>query len=141
MADKIKKIVLAYSGGLDTSIIIPWLKEHYDGAEIVGICTNVGQDEDFDTMEERALASGASKLYIRDVREEFVTDYLFPMLRAARSTRASTCSAPPSRVRCRRSTRSRSRSKRAPTRSRTDARARATTRSASSSPTRRSRRT
>ncbi|MFW6288220.1 MAG: argininosuccinate synthase [Spirochaetota bacterium] len=82
MADKIKKIVLAYSGGLDTSIIIPWLKEHYDGAEIVGICTNVGQDEDFDTMEERALASGASKLYIRDVREEFVTDYLFPMLRA-----------------------------------------------------------
>jgi argininosuccinate synthase len=82
MADKIKKIGLAYSGGLDTSIIIPWLKENYDGAEIVGICTNVGQDEDFDTMEERALAAGASKLYIRDVRDEFVTDYLFPMLRA-----------------------------------------------------------
>ena len=82
MSDKIRKIVLAYSGGLDTSIIIPWLKEHYDGAEIVGICTNVGQDEDFDRMEEKALASGASKLYIRDVREEFVTDYLFPMLRA-----------------------------------------------------------
>ena len=82
MSDKIKKIVLAYSGGLDTSIIIPWLKEHYDGAEIVGICTNVGQDEDFDNMEAKALASGASKLYIRDVREEFVTDYLFPMLRA-----------------------------------------------------------
>ncbi len=82
MADKIKKIVLAYSGGLDTSIIIPWLKEHYDGAEIVGICTNVGQDEDFENMEAKALASGASKLYIRDVREEFVSDYLFPMLRA-----------------------------------------------------------
>jgi argininosuccinate synthase len=82
MSDKIKKIVLAYSGGLDTSIIIPWLKENYDGAEVVGICTNVGQDEDFENMEAKALASGASKLYIRDVREEFVTDYLFPMLRA-----------------------------------------------------------
>lgn len=82
MANAIKKIVLAYSGGLDTSIIIPWLKEHYDGAEVVGICTNVGQDEDFGDMEARAKASGASKLYIRDVREEFVTDYLFPMLRA-----------------------------------------------------------
>ena len=82
MADEIRKIVLAYSGGLDTSIIIPWLKENYNGAEVVGVCTNVGQDEDFDSMEERALASGASKLYIRDIREEFVTDYLFPMLRA-----------------------------------------------------------
>ncbi len=82
MAEDIKKIVLAYSGGLDTSIIIPWLKEHYGGAEIVGICTNVGQDEDFTAMEERAIASGASKLHVRDVREEFVTDYLFPMLRA-----------------------------------------------------------
>jgi argininosuccinate synthase len=82
MSQDIRKIVLAYSGGLDTSIIIPWLKEHYGGAEVVGICTNVGQDEDFAEMEERALASGASKLYVRDVREEFVTDYLFPMLRA-----------------------------------------------------------
>jgi argininosuccinate synthase len=79
---EIKKIVLAYSGGLDTSIIIPWLKEHYGGAEVVGVCTNVGQDDDFDDMEERAIASGASKLYVRDVREEFVTDFLFPMLRA-----------------------------------------------------------
>jgi argininosuccinate synthase len=82
MSEQIRKIVLAYSGGLDTSIIIPWLKENYDGAEVIGVCTNVGQDEDFDSMEERALASGASKLYIRDIREEFVTDYLFPMLRA-----------------------------------------------------------
>lgn len=84
MAEKkqVKKIVLAYSGGLDTSIIIPWLKEHYDGAEVIGICTNVGQDDDFADMEERALASGASKLYVRDVREEFATDFLFPMLRA-----------------------------------------------------------
>jgi argininosuccinate synthase len=82
MAEKIKKIVLAYSGGLDTSIIIPWLKENYDGAEVIAVCTNVGQDEDFDKMEGRARASGASKLYIRDIREEFVADYLFPMLRA-----------------------------------------------------------
>ena len=82
MSQDIRKIVLAYSGGLDTSIIIPWLKEHYGGAEVVGICTNVGQDEDFAELEERALAFGASKLYVRDVREEFVTDYLFPMLRA-----------------------------------------------------------
>ncbi len=80
--DQIKKIVLAYSGGLDTSIIIPWLKDNYPGAEVVGMCTNVGQDENFEEMEERAIAAGASKLYVRDVREEFVTDYLFPMLRA-----------------------------------------------------------
>ncbi|MFW5728153.1 MAG: argininosuccinate synthase domain-containing protein, partial [Spirochaetota bacterium] len=78
----IRKIVLAYSGGLDTSIIIPWLKENYPGAEVVGVCTNVGQDEDWDGMEEKAKASGASRLYIVDVREEFVKDYLFPMLRA-----------------------------------------------------------
>lgn len=79
---EIRKIVLAYSGGLDTSIIIPWLKEQYPGAEVIGICTNVGQDEDWDNMEAKALASGASKLIIRDVREEFARDYLFPMLRA-----------------------------------------------------------
>ncbi|WP_455381490.1 argininosuccinate synthase [Salinispira pacifica] len=80
--NQIKKIVLAYSGGLDTSIIIPWLKEHYAGAEVVGVCTNVGQNEDWEAMEAKAKASGASKLYIRDVREEFVRDFLFPMLRA-----------------------------------------------------------
>ena len=70
MSDK-KKVVLAYSGGLDTSIIIPWLKENYSGAEIVCMCTNVGQDEDWEGMESKALASGAGKLEIRDVREEF----------------------------------------------------------------------
>ena len=79
---EIKKIVLAYSGGLDTSIIIPWLKENYNGAEIVGICTNVGQDENWDAMEEKALASGASKLYIKDIREEFARDFLFRIVRA-----------------------------------------------------------
>ncbi|WP_319562763.1 argininosuccinate synthase [Marispirochaeta sp.] len=79
---EIKKIVLAYSGGLDTSIIIPWLKENYHGAEIVGICTNVGQDEDWNKMEEKALTSGASKLYIKDIREEFAKDFLFRVVRA-----------------------------------------------------------
>ncbi len=79
---EIKKIVLAYSGGLDTSIIIPWLKENYNNAEIVGVCTNVGQDEDWDGMEAKALASGASKLYIKDIKEEFAQDYIFPMTRA-----------------------------------------------------------
>lgn len=83
MAEKqIEKIVLAYSGGLDTSIIIPWLKENYEGADIVCMCSNVGQEEDWDQMEQKALSSGASKLYIRDVREEFAKDFLYPMLRA-----------------------------------------------------------
>jgi argininosuccinate synthase len=80
--DGIKKIVLAYSGGLDTSIIIPWLKENYPGAEVVAVCTNVGQEEDLSGLERKALASGASKLYLLDVREEFVKDFLFPILRA-----------------------------------------------------------
>ena len=79
---EIKKIVLAYSGGLDTSIIIPWLKEQYPGAEIIGVCVDVGQKEDWDAMREKAKASGASKLYIRDAREEFAQDFLWPMLRA-----------------------------------------------------------
>ncbi len=78
----IKKICLAYSGGLDTSIIIPWLKENYGNPEIVAVCTNVGQDENWEKMEEKAKKSGASKLYILDVREEFARDYLFPMLRS-----------------------------------------------------------
>ncbi|MBN1798375.1 MAG: argininosuccinate synthase [Spirochaetales bacterium] len=78
----IKKIVLAYSGGLDTSIIIPWLKEHYPGAEVVGVCVNVGQDDDMQAMQAKAKASGASKLYIIDAKQEFVKDYLFPMLRS-----------------------------------------------------------
>ena len=81
--DSIKKIVLAYSGGLDTSIIIPWLKENYPRAEVVAMCTDIGQEEDLSGLEKKALASGASKLYLLDVREEFVRDYLFPLLRAA----------------------------------------------------------
>ncbi|TVR32840.1 MAG: argininosuccinate synthase [Spirochaetaceae bacterium] len=83
MSDQeIRKIVLAYSGGLDTSIIIPWLRENYNNAEVIGVCTNVGQEEDWDGMERKAKASGASKLHIIDCREEFVRDFLFPLLRA-----------------------------------------------------------
>ncbi|QEN04259.1 argininosuccinate synthase [Thiospirochaeta perfilievii] len=82
MGKKIKKIALAYSGGLDTSIIIPWLKEQYEGAEIIGICTNVGQDEDWANMEAKALKAGASKLYIKDIKEELAAEYIFPMVRA-----------------------------------------------------------
>jgi argininosuccinate synthase len=79
---KVKKIVLAYSGGLDTSIIIPWLKENYQGAEVVAVCTDVGQNEDLSGLEAKAKASGASKLYLMDLREEFARDYLFPLLRS-----------------------------------------------------------
>jgi len=82
MDSKINKIVLAYSGGLDTSIIIPWLKENYPGAEIIAVCTNVGQNDDLDGLEEKALASGASKLYLEDIRKEFVEGYLFPLIRS-----------------------------------------------------------
>jgi argininosuccinate synthase len=78
----VKKIVLAYSGGLDTSIIIPWLKENYPGAEVVAACTDVGQNEDLSGLEAKAKASGASKLYLLDLREEFARDYLLPMLRS-----------------------------------------------------------
>jgi argininosuccinate synthase len=77
-----KKIALAYSGGLDTSIIIPWLKENYGDSEIVAISVNVGQKEDWDAVEKKAIASGASKIKIADAREEFARDYLFPMIRA-----------------------------------------------------------
>jgi argininosuccinate synthase len=78
----VKKIVLAYSGGLDTSIIIPWLKEHYAGAEVVAVCTDVGQNEDLSGLDAKAKASGASKLHLLDLRAEFARDYLWPMLRS-----------------------------------------------------------
>ncbi len=78
----VKKIALAYSGGLDTSIIIPWLKENYEGAEVVAVCTDVGQNEDLSGLEAKAKASGASKLYLMDLKKEFVSDYLFPLLRS-----------------------------------------------------------
>lgn len=78
----IKKVVLAYSGGLDTSVIIPWLKEHYDNCEVIAVCGNVGQTGELDGLEERAKASGASKLYIEDLTDEFVDDYIIPTVQA-----------------------------------------------------------
>ena len=83
MADnKIKKVVLAYSGGLDTSIIIPWLKENYDGCEVIAVSGNVGQGTELDGLEEKAIATGASKLYIEDLDAECVEEYVFPTLEA-----------------------------------------------------------
>jgi len=76
-----EKVVLAYSGGLDTSIIIPWLKENY-GYEVIAFCANVGQGEELEPVKEKALKSGASKVYIEDLVDEFVTDYIFPVLKA-----------------------------------------------------------
>lgn len=78
----IKKIVLAYSGGLDTSVIIPWLKEHYEGCEVVAVSGDVGQGTELDGLKEKALKTGASKLYIEDLKKEFVEDYIFPTLKA-----------------------------------------------------------
>ena len=82
MADKgIKKIVLAYSGGLDTSIIIPWLKENYDDPEIIAVCGNVGQNDELDGLEEKALKTGASKLIVADLVDEMVEDVIIPSLK------------------------------------------------------------
>jgi argininosuccinate synthase len=78
----IKKVVLAYSGGLDTSVIIPWLKENYDGCEVIAMCADVGQGAEIDPVREKALKSGASKVYVMDVRKEFVEDYIWPVLKA-----------------------------------------------------------
>ncbi len=78
---EVKKVVLAYSGGLDTSVIVPWLKNNY-GCEVVCFCADLGQEEELDGLEAKALASGASKLYIRDLREEFLTAFVFPTMRA-----------------------------------------------------------
>ena len=80
--DNIKKIVLAYSGGLDTSIIIPWLKENYNDPEIIAVSGNVGQAEELEGLEEKALKTGASKLYIEDLTKEFLEDYVFPCVQA-----------------------------------------------------------
>ncbi len=79
---KIKKIALAYSGGLDTSIIIPWLKENYEGCEVIAISGDVGQGTELDGLEEKALKTGASKLYVEDLRKEFIEDYIFPTMKA-----------------------------------------------------------
>ncbi len=80
--ENIKKVVLAYSGGLDTSIIIPWLKENYNNCEVIAVSGNVGQTGELDGLEEKALKTGASKLYIEDLNEEFVNDFVFPAVKA-----------------------------------------------------------
>ena len=80
--EKIKKIVLAYSGGLDTSVIIPWLKENYTGCEVIAVCGNVGQGDETDGLEEKALKTGASKLYIEDLTDTYVNDFILPALKA-----------------------------------------------------------
>ncbi|MGL4791273.1 MAG: argininosuccinate synthase [Anaerotignaceae bacterium] len=77
-----EKIILAYSGGLDTTVIIPWLKENYDNAEIIAVCGDVGQGKETDGLEERALSTGASKLYIEDITDEFITEAIFPCVKA-----------------------------------------------------------
>ena len=77
----VNKVVLAYSGGLDTSVIVPWLKNNYN-CEVICFCADLGQEEELDGLEDKAIASGASKLYIRDLREEFLTDFVFPTLQA-----------------------------------------------------------
>ena len=81
MNKKIKKVVLAYSGGLDTSVAIQWIKETY-GCEVIAFCADLGQGEDLEAVRKKALATGASKVYTEDLREIFAKDYLFPMLRA-----------------------------------------------------------
>lgn len=79
---EIKKVVLAYSGGLDTSAIIPWLKENYDGCEVVAFCADVGQgDEELEGIKEKAIASGASECHVVDLKEEFVKDYIYPIIK------------------------------------------------------------
>lgn len=83
MNNPIKKIALAYSGGLDTSIMIPWLKEHYPQAEIIAVICDLGQQEPLDAIKEKALKSGASKVYLIDVQNEFVIDYLWPLLKSS----------------------------------------------------------
>ncbi|HQC55153.1 MAG TPA: argininosuccinate synthase [Clostridia bacterium] len=79
---KIKKVVLAYSGGLDTSIIIPWLKENYDNCEVIAVAGNVGQADELEGLEEKAIKTGASKIYIEDLTDEFVDDFIIPGMQA-----------------------------------------------------------
>mgnify|MGYP002241422897 CR=1 FL=1 len=79
---EIKKVVLAYSGGLDTSIIIPWLKENYNDPEIIAVSGDVGQGAELDGLEEKAIKTGASKLYVLDLKKDYVENYIWPCLKA-----------------------------------------------------------
>src|ERR671921_1620827 len=78
----VKTIALAYSGGLDTSIIVPWLKEHYPGARVVCVAAEIGQGDELEGIRQKAIASGADECYVEDLREEYVRDFIFPTLRA-----------------------------------------------------------
>jgi len=82
MKKQIKKIVLAYSGGLDTSIIIPWLKENYPGCEVIAVSGDVGQGTELDGLEEKAIKTGASKLYVLDLKKDYIENYIYPCLKA-----------------------------------------------------------
>ena len=79
---KVKKVALAYSGGLDTSCIIPWLKENYDGCEVIAVCADIGQGDELSVVHDKALKSGASDVFIADLTEEFLTEYVWPTLKA-----------------------------------------------------------
>ena len=125
----IKKVVLAYSGGLDTSIIIPWLKENYNNCEVIAVSGDVGQGTELDGLEEKAIKTGASKLYVLDLKKDYVENYIWPCLKAGAkyedyllgTSHARPCIAKPLWPRSPR--------RRAPTPSATAAPARATTRS------------
>ena len=80
--EDIKKVVLAYSGGLDTSVIIPWLKENYNGCEVIAACADLGQGDELDPVHDKAIKTGASKCYILDLKEEFIKDYVWPTVKA-----------------------------------------------------------
>ena len=135
-----KKVVLAYSGGLDTSIIIPWLKETYGGCEVIAMIGDLGQQEDLQAAHKKALATGASAAYIEDLREEFITGYIWPTLRAGavyeHKYLLGTSFAPPAARKAPGGNRAKSS---APTRWPTAAPAKATIRFASSWPPKRSR--
>lgn len=80
--EDIKKVVLAYSGGLDTSVLIPWLKENYNNCEIIAVSGNVGQDDELEGLEEKAKQTGANKLYILDLTEDYAANYVIPCVKA-----------------------------------------------------------
>ena len=143
--EDIKKVVLAYSGGLDTSIIIPWLKENYNNCEVIAVSGDVGQGTELDGLEEKAKKTGASKLYVLDLKKDFVENYIFPTLKFgakyedyllgtsfARPCIAKALAEPPLRGPASPRRWPISPSPRAPTPSATAAPARATTRSVSS---------
>ena len=134
--EDIKKVVLAYSGGLDTSIIIPWLKEHYNNCEVIAVSGNVGQADELEGLEEKAIKTGASKLYVLDLTDEYVDDYIIPTMQAGAMYEEYLLGTSHARHASPRAS-SRSPRRRARTPSPTAAPARATIRSGSSWPSRR----